>query len=691
MSSEASPSNGLPSLGAVLGDFRLTDRIGEGGMGVIYQAQNVRVEKMVRAVKVVRAELAAQSTFRERFLREAEYMEVLRHDNILRVDNIGEQNGMLFMVMELLTGTTLEQLNGMRPGGLPIQQAVACMLQALAGLAHAHRNNIIHRDLKPSNLFLTNEGKIKILDFGIARHGESTSKLTNTGQAIPGSPAYYAPEFSEGASASPQSDIYALGISLFELLAGRLPFEGGGSSETQRLMSLLVQHSTKPLPDIRQFRREIPEPLISVLTRATAKVPAQRYPDARTFAVDLQAAFKASGCAPQNDSGRAAGAPAVSTRFAMPGSADVAAAVVAAQSVPAPTGGAASTQFALPTGHEVAAAAHGASPLSGTQFNLPPPAGGHAPASPTARPSHGKTSSLTTSLIIGGGLLATLGIGALVFTRKGDDKNHPGQQATNPKQKGEKSASAGQRPGAETPAGGQGAADGKPGEPPPPPGMVLVKGGTMKMGRADYGRPNALDVPEHEVQVKDLFIDKIEVTVGEYKEFVEAAEIAPPWGKIKDVTKIADLPVVNIAADDAIGYCRWRHPPRGRLPSEEEWERAARGREGRLYPFGNEFLRVCVNGLHGEAGVPQAADKHACGATPSGILDLSGNVWEWTSSKPSAYPGSTPTLPASDKFRIIRGGSFFNTDENDLTATVRQFAIVPNRFLGFRCAMDAPQ
>jgi len=280
---------GAVEVGTQLGSYRLIERIGSGGMGEVYRAQNVRVSTMVRAVKVILPALAEKADFHARFLREAALLDSLRHENILRVDDIGDQDGVLYMVMELLAGRTLDQMNT-EHGRLPIPDVLGLLAQALDGIAHAHGKQIIHRDLKPSNLFVTTDGVVKVLDFGIARHGDNSDKLTGTDQATPGSPHYYAPEFGRAVSASAASDVYAMGISLYELLTGKPPFEAGGATDQQRAVSLLFHHMHTDLPDPREIRAEIPEELVAIVRRATAKAPEDRFGDASTFAERLRAA-----------------------------------------------------------------------------------------------------------------------------------------------------------------------------------------------------------------------------------------------------------------------------------------------------------------------------------------------------------------------------------------------------------------
>src|SRR5262249_22538637 len=150
----------------------------------------------------------------------------------------------------------------------------------------------------------------------------------------------------------------------------------------------------------------------------------------------------------------------------------------------------------------------------------------------------------------------------------------------------------------------------------------------LRQGRDRYRDALSLDVPAHLVTVTPFYLDRTEVTNRAYQTFVAAGLARAPWPADAPIERFAALAVVNVGADDAEAYCRWRTPG-GRLPSEAEWEWAARGVDGRLYPWGDAFRPECVNGLGGVAGVIEPVGAHACGATASGIQDLSGNVWEW--------------------------------------------------------------
>jgi eukaryotic-like serine/threonine-protein kinase len=174
------------------------------------------------------------------------------------------------------------------------------------------------------------------------------------------------------------------------------------------------------------------------------------------------------------------------------------------------------------------------------------------------------------------------------------------------------------------------------------------------------------------------------VTVGEYRKFLEAnPSLSAPGPPGVD----SGMAVVNVSHADAQAFCEWRDPKGGRLPTESEWERAARGSDTRLYPWGPVFRKECVNAMVGAGGHVEKPGSRPCGATPEGLEDMAGNVWEWTSSEPVLYPGSKGRIPPANSGNfMIRGGSFRNTESNELTVTFRQFSDRPNPYTGFRCA-----
>ena len=213
-----------------------------------------------------------------------------------------------------------------------------------------------------------------------------------------------------------------------------------------------------------------------------------------------------------------------------------------------------------------------------------------------------------------------------------------------------------------------------------PAGMIAFGGGHLTMGRDDYKQPHALDVPAHAIEVGPFALAAADVTVHEYAEFVADRHLSAPW----KTTRPRDerQPVVGVAQADAAAYCAWRYLDVGRLPSEAEWEWAARGAAGRRYPYAAVFDASCARRIRAMSSV-----REPCGATPEGLFDLSGKVWRWTSSPASLYSPAASASPPPGFF-VIRGGSFFNTAPEELTTTARMFADSASPYIGFRCAAD---
>jgi formylglycine-generating enzyme required for sulfatase activity len=227
---------------------------------------------------------------------------------------------------------------------------------------------------------------------------------------------------------------------------------------------------------------------------------------------------------------------------------------------------------------------------------------------------------------------------------------------------------------------------------PVPAGMAFIDGGVFNEGREPYGVEDAADVPAHSVTVKPFAIGRREVTLNEFHEYLTKQSL--PWpptitGMTDPILAIVGpKSVSNVTQKDAGAYCAWKYPG-GRLPSEAEWEWAARGKDGWLFPWGEGFRPDCVNGgepAPGASRLLEPPNKHPCGQTPSGLFDMAGNVREWTADPASAYPRSTISLPpASQGAFVARGGSFADTSKNALTTTARAFVSGADRFTGFRC------
>ncbi|HLZ63946.1 MAG TPA: serine/threonine-protein kinase, partial [Ktedonosporobacter sp.] len=289
--------------GQILGSCRIEKLIGQGGMGAVYLARQLRPARHV-AVKVLLPNLAMNSQlyqqFLARFRREADVVARLEHVNIMPIYEYDEHEGLVYLVMPYLTGGSLRDLLARR-GALPLPEVIPYMQQAAAALDYAHAQGIIHRDLKPANFLLHADGRLVLADFGIARMMEdsaSGTSLTGTGTFL-GTPEYMAPEMARGEAIDQRADIYELGIVLFQMLSGHVPFSGNTP------YAVIAKHVQEPLPRLHDLNQALPTGVDSVIQKATAKNREQRYTTAQAMVQDLQYATvlppTSSGSYPQDN------------------------------------------------------------------------------------------------------------------------------------------------------------------------------------------------------------------------------------------------------------------------------------------------------------------------------------------------------------------------------------------------------
>jgi serine/threonine protein kinase len=248
--------------------YQLEDRQAIGGMATVYRAIDLMLERTV-AVKVLRTDLSEDPEFRERFRQEAKAAANLSHPNIVTVHDFGLDHDQLFIVMEFVRGTDLKTILKKR-GNLPIYEALSLIIQACSGIGYAHRTGIVHCDIKPQNMLVTPEQHLKVVDFGIARAFASISPEEKS-EIVWGSPQYFSPEQAAGLPPSPASDVYSLGVVLFEMLTGQPPFSGTTSEELAR------QHREVPAPSPRKYNPEIPVALEQIILKVLSKEPSARY------------------------------------------------------------------------------------------------------------------------------------------------------------------------------------------------------------------------------------------------------------------------------------------------------------------------------------------------------------------------------------------------------------------------------
>jgi eukaryotic-like serine/threonine-protein kinase len=264
--------------------YMIVSRLGEGGMADVYLAIDTLLNREV-AIKVLRGELSTDAVSLLRFKREANAASTLNHPNIVEIYDVGEEGGKHFIVMEVVRGKTLKQLISQR-GAMEKEEALAIMKQLIAAISEAHRKNIIHRDIKPQNVLVKDDGTVKITDFGIAL-AQDAMQLTQT-DAVMGSVHYLAPECARGEAASNQSDVYSLGIVLYELLRGEVPFNG------EAPVQIAIKHMREEIPSIREFNPTLPQSLENIILKATAKNKNLRYQSAKDMSDDLSTCLSAA-------------------------------------------------------------------------------------------------------------------------------------------------------------------------------------------------------------------------------------------------------------------------------------------------------------------------------------------------------------------------------------------------------------
>lgn len=257
--------------------YEIIKSIGEGGMANVYLAYDTILDRKV-AVKILRGDLSNDEKFVRRFQREALSASSLSHPNIVEMYDVGEDNGLYYIVMEYIEGKTLKQLIKKR-GSLTLSETIDIMLQLTDGISHAHDSYIIHRDLKPQNIMIREDGSIKITDFGIAMALNST-QLTQT-NSVMGSVHYLPPEQASGKGCTIRSDIYSMGILFYELLTGSLPFKGENAVE------IALKQLRDEIPSVRKKNPAVPQSVENAIIKATAKNPKNRYSDAKEMHADL--------------------------------------------------------------------------------------------------------------------------------------------------------------------------------------------------------------------------------------------------------------------------------------------------------------------------------------------------------------------------------------------------------------------
>jgi len=626
-----------------LGTYRILKKLGEGGMGAVYLAEDPTTRRKV-ALKVLPKVAAREEDAVLRFLREVDSARKLDHPNIVRAGASGEDKGFHYYVMEYVEGDTLGgRLK--REEALAPDEATKVVLQIAQGLKFAHGEGFIHRDIKPDNVVVSKEGVAKIMDMGLSKNiDEAQTFRTVTGVAL-GTPHYISPEQARGDKGiDGRADIYSLGATYYHLVTGETPFHGANA------MEVIAQHINKQLPDPRDIRDGIPDGVAHVIRNMMAKKPKDRYRDCAELVSDLELLI-----AGKNPSSQ-------------------------------PLDSAHST-VALPMARE-------ARELYRAQRRGQRPATYRATTRPKSTLAPLKIGGvvavvvlvLVFALAMGGG--STSAPSPAVVNKNADPKPHaldrPIASPKTPEELHPPEARSGRfaedemRRRSVLDLGGGVRME-----------LVSIKPGTFTMGgkEAPVIAWQMDERPEHQVTItKGYWLAKYEVTRGQFAAFVketgfktEAERDGKAWGRSATglwqeiagnswrtpaaFTQTDDHPVTCVSWSDANAFCDWVTKKTGRtvrLPTEAEWEYACRAGSTSRWSFGDDKGGM---GEYGWDSKNSGGSTHPVGQKKPnawGLYDMHGNVWEWCQDWGAAYPGDAvdPSGPTSGNRRIMRGGAW---------------------------------
>lgn len=713
------PKDGMPTAHTIAGEpvlegkYNLECRLGQGGMGVVYKARHAYLKTQL-AIKIILPDLVGNDPqLVTRFRQEALAAAAIRHQNVVAVTDYGVIQGTIpFLVMEYVEGESLHDLLA-REKVLTPEKALDLMTAICAGVGAAHHQGIVHRDLKPLNIMICKDKPnlsqaVKILDFGLAKikSGEllgSFIQAQTTG--LMGSPYYMAPEQWSDDEPDSRSDVYSLGVMLFQMLAGDVPFKGSS------IPAIMKKHISDPAPRFASLGIHVSPEVEAAVLHSLEKDKEKRTASVELMVSELKEAIYPPSIGINTPSGQALPVAPVEIHTNPPG------ARVYLDNVPVGETRAdgSITLGGIQTGnHRIRISKDGfddwfgdvycdGSPqklIADLQSNsdaIPrPPAptvafrGGISPNTPqnfsstqdtggdmqktamqhvttgdqnisvASQPAQKKFSS---PLVWGAAAVVLLFIfgaaglgGAYMLGLFGSrtQKSNIAVATPNPTPETD-------RPEIKS----------------IPADMVQIPGGSFTMGRND-GRPN--ETPEHPREVGDFWMDRTEVTNEAYHEFIVSTGYRPvPVDWVNDAPKPGDekLPVRFVNIDDAKAFAEWRSKRDGasyRLPTEIEWEYAARnGAKNNLYPWGDKYNSKCAV-LDQENNDPKPVGTIGC-PNDWGVKDLIGNVFEWTSTEVSLYPGNSGEIKdLKEPYYMVRGGGAFykSSGKDGITSTFRQ-------------------
>src|ERR1035437_137717 len=728
------PNDGMPTFHSIPGKpvlegkYMIDRRLGQGGMGIVYKVRHSYLKTLL-AIKVILPDLVGNDPqLVTRFRQEALAAAAIRHQNVVSVTDYGVIDGTLpFLVMEYVEGESLHDLLA-REKALSPERALELMTAICAGVGAAHHQGIVHRDLKPLNIMICSDKPnlsqaVKILDFGLAKikSGEllgSFIQAQTTG--LMGSPYYMGPEQWADGEPDSRSDIYSLGVMLYQMLAGDVPFKGSS------IPAIMKKHISDPPPTLADAGLKVSPELETAILHTLQKDKTKRTPSVYAMIEELTRAMipmsttlhntigqqlpvsslKIVSKPPQSsvfvdnvsvgqtrDNGllllegvqsgnhhlrvshdgyrdwlgdvNCDGKPREVVAELSPGTLDTGTAIPKPDSVPIPSvertkGGAQQTAMGM------------SDAMAQTVQQDWQPNQMDASVATIYAAKKRKVSPVLLGIVgifalflIGGAVLGAAYYLGFIPLPKPPVGNNANSATPTP---------------AATPAQAE---------------MAMIPGGAFKMGR-NSGRDE--EKPEHDVTVKDFWMDKTEVTNAEYHQFVKQTNYRPTpsnWEKDMPLPSEFLMPVRYVSVDDANAFAAWRSKRDGvvyRLPTEAEWEYATRnGGKDNLYPWGDKFDPQCAV-VDQASTEPKAVGSHSC-PNDWGVLDLIGNVYEWTGTKVNLYPGSNGAKrETKEPQNMIRGGAALNKSSGDFAITATFRAPVPvtkrDKELGFRLVRE---
>jgi eukaryotic-like serine/threonine-protein kinase len=629
----------LDRLGQALGHkYRVLCHLDGGGMAQVYLAQNCRLTNLV-AVKVLDEYLANDKSLVARFEQEARTAVTLAsHPNIVQIFDIGDGSGLHFFIMQFITGENVRSLLK-REIRLSTAAAANVIAQAAEALSYAEEMGIVHRDLKPANMLLTEDGRIKLVDFGISKVREISGEngLTRPGE-VPGAPPYMSPEQIRGDACDVRSDLYSLGVVFFELLTGRRPFEN------ETVTGTFTSHLNEQAPSIISFDETLPPEWDEIVQKLLMKKPEDRYQSTSEL-LDVLAGYGIS-------SGRGTLRPVVDPRIRkvieqshrLPSGDNGKSFDTAFDAVSKENEKLSITVPDIPQASSTNDTFAGVNPRENDQTEL---------ATNEEKANETERGSRKTALLFSVALLLVISMMVLMFWTP------LSRLMGGPVLRGS------QRP--------------------PLPRVISDRRGQMLLVPATdpFSSTDSEHPSTQNDAIPDFYIDEAEVSNAEYRRFCEATGHALP-GK-SDLDTHPGYPVSGVTYADASAYAAWAGV---RLPTEEEWEKAARGIDGRRFPWGNSPWTGNVPD-HIQPVISEPAHR-----SPYGAYNMAGNVWEITATRYTPTDDDKAKMKQllngrnfSSDWRVIKGGSFAPGDSEDFDITKHRGLPVEARspWIGFRC------